>query len=109
MVALLEDLFIDPISNFAFCGIVKNAISQWKAVLRNVYENRTTQGFEGPDYKLHLASQKKHGVKQVKHILESPDSTVAMIKYEKRMDAWHAGKDPSQVKPLQLCEIMHSE
>jgi hypothetical protein len=45
----------------------------------NVYENRTTQGFDGPNYDLHLASQNKHGVQQAKHILESPDSTVVIM------------------------------
>jgi hypothetical protein len=58
MVALLEDFFIDPISNFAFCGLAKNAVSQWKAVLRNVYENCTTQGFEGPTTSCILQARK---------------------------------------------------
>lgn len=37
------------------------------------------QGFDGPNYDLHLSSQNKHGVQQAKHILESPDSTVVIM------------------------------
>jgi hypothetical protein len=55
------------------------AAEKWKTVHRNVYENRTTQGFDEPNYNLYLASQNKHGVQQAKHILESPDSTVVIL------------------------------
>jgi hypothetical protein len=76
---LFEDFFIDPANNFAFCAIAKNAVSQWKTVLRNVMENRTSRGFSGPDYSLDESSLARHGVEQAKKILESRHSTVAIM------------------------------
>jgi hypothetical protein len=52
---------------------------QWKAVLRNVMENRTSRGFSGPDYSLDESSLARHGVEQAKKILESRHSTVAIM------------------------------
>jgi predicted GNAT superfamily acetyltransferase len=68
---LFEDLFIYPANNFAFRAIAKNAVSQWKTVLRNVMENRMSRGFSGPDYSLDESSLARHGVEQAKKILES--------------------------------------
>lgn len=72
-------LFIDPASNFAFCSIQKVACTQWDTVLRNVFQNKTNKGYAFPQFKLGLASQKKHGIHQIKRIFESPTSTVAVM------------------------------
>ena len=37
----------------------------------------------------------------------SSDLVLEVIQYEKKMDAWRTGEDPSQVKPLPLCVIKH--
>lgn len=74
-----DSFFFDPDANFAFCAIEKNACSQWQTVLRNVLEKRTSNGFNGPDYFIGERCRKRHGVEKLKQILESPNSTVAVM------------------------------
>ena len=71
--------FFDPDTNFAFCVIEKNACSQWQTVLRNVMDKQTEKGASGPVYYIANLSQERHGYQKLRKILESPNSTVAVV------------------------------
>lgn len=74
-----QGLFVDPAHKFAFCAIPKNAVTQWKTVLRNVFRNFTENGFTSPAFGIGKLSQEKHGVEAIKAIFESPFRTVAVM------------------------------